>query len=428
MPGPLSHLTVLDLSRVLAGPWCTQLLADFGATVIKVERPGGGDDTRAWGPPFLKDAEGRDTGEAAYYLACNRGKLSVAIDFTSEGGRQLVRDLALGADVVVENYKVGGLAKAGLDYASLAPIHPGLVYCSITGFGQDGPYAERAGYDFIIQGMSGFMSVTGESDDLPGGGPQKAGIAITDLMTGMYAATAIQAALAHRDRTGEGQWIDCCLMDSAVAMMAVMDMNYLVGGKPPARIGNAHPNIVPYQVFACADGHLILAVGNDSQFAKFCEAAGRRAWAVDPRFARNADRVRNRAALVPMIAKAVRTRTLRDWLGALEPLGVPCGPIHALDQVFADPHVVARRLRRDLDHPLAGTVPQVAMPVRMSATPPGSTMAPPLLGQHTREVLRDRLGIDEEAIARLAEAGVIGLDASAHDREAVGRASARRSS
>ncbi len=407
MPGPLSHLVVLDLSRVLAGPWCTQLLADLGATVIKVERPGAGDDTRAWGPPFLKDRDGRDTAEAAYYLACNRGKRSVAIDFTTPDGRRLVRELAREADVLVENYKVGGLAKYALDYPSMAALNPRLVYCSITGFGQRGPYADRAGYDFIIQGMSGFMSVTGESDDLPGGGPQKAGIAITDLMTGMYAAVAIQAALAHRDRTGEGQHVDCCLMDSAVAMLAVMNMNYLVGGRVPGRVGNAHVNIVPYQTFACADGHVIVAVGNDGQFAKFCEAAGEPAWSSDPRFARNADRVRNRATLVPMIAEVVKARTMREWLDALEPLGVPCGPINTLDRVFADPHVVAHGMRRDLAHPLAGTVPQVAFPVGLSATPSGSDEAPPLLGQHTREVLRERLALDDAEIARLASAGVI---------------------
>ena len=409
MTGPLAHLTVLDLSRVLAGPWCTQLLADLGATVIKVERPGGGDDTRAWGPPFLKDREGNDTAEAAYYLACNRGKRSVAIDFTTPEGQRLVRALAKDADVLVENFMVGGRAKVGLDYDRLSRDNPRLVYCSITGFGQHGPYAERAGYDFIIQGMSGFMSVTGESDDVPGGGPQKAGIAITDLMTGMYAAVAIQAALAHRDRTGTGQRIDCCLMDSAVAMMAVMNMNYLVGGRAPSRIGNAHPNIVPYQAFAGADGHLIVAVGNDGQFVKFCEVAGRPEWARDARFAKNADRVRHRATLVPMIAEAMKRRTQRDWLDALESVGVPSGPINTLEQVFADPHVRAHGLRQDLAHPLAGTVPQVRVPFAMSATPPGTVEAPPLLGQHTREVLRERLSLPEADIDRLVQSGAIGI-------------------
>jgi formyl-CoA transferase len=409
MSGPLSHLTILDLSRVLAGPWCTQLLADLGATVVKIERPGTGDDTRAWGPPYLKDAQGRDTTEAAYYLCCNRGKLSVAVDFTTPDGQGIVRDLARQADVLVENFKVGALARYGLDYASLAPENPRLVYCSITGFGQDGPYADRAGYDFIIQGMSGFMSVTGERDDLPGGGPQKAGVAISDLMTGMYATVAIQAALAHRDRTGQGQWIDASLLDSAVAMMATMSHNYLVTGTPPGRLGNAHQNIVPYQVFACADGHLILAVGNDGQFAKFCGVAGRPEWASDPRFAKNADRVRHRDTLVPMVAAVVKTRTQKSWLDVLEPLGVPCGPISKLDQVFADPQLVARGLRKDLPHPLAGTVPQVTMPLRFSATPPSYDQSPPLLGEHTTRVLRERLGLDDARIAALAASGVIGV-------------------
>jgi len=409
MPGPLSHLVVLDLSRVLAGPWCTQLLADLGATVIKIERPGGGDDTRAWGPPYLKDAAGNDTSESAYYLSCNRGKLSVAVDFTAPEGRQIVLDLARQADVLVENFKVGGLEKCGLDYASVAALNPRLVYASITGFGQDGPCADRAGYDFIIQGMSGFMSVTGERDDLPGGGPQKAGIAITDLMTGMYTAVAIQAALAHRDRTGQGQWIDTCLFDSAVAMMAVMNLNYLVTGKPPGRAGNAHQNIVPYQVFACADGHLILAIGNDSQFAKFCEAAGKPGWAADPRYAKNADRVRNRDALVPLVADVMKSRRQRAWLEALEPLGVPCGPINRLDQVFADPQLAARGMRLDLPHPLAGTVPQVGTPIKFSASMPKPDRPPPLLGEHTAEVLRDRLAMSEDALAQLAARGVIGL-------------------
>jgi len=409
MSGPLSHLTILDLSRVLAGPWCTQLFADLGATVIKIERPGAGDDTRAWGPPYLKDESGRDTSEAAYYLSCNRGKLSVAVDFTTPDGQRIVRNLARQSDVLVENYKVGGLAKYGLDYATVAKANPRLVYASITGFGQNGPYADRAGYDFIIQGMSGFMSVTGERDDLPGGGPQKAGIAITDLMTGMFATVAIQAALAHRDRTGEGQWIDACLFDSAVAMMAVMNLNYLVTGTPPGRAGNAHQNIVPYQAFACADGHLILAVGNDSQFAKFCEAADRRAWAADERFASNADRVRHRAILVPLVAEVMRTRTQHAWLEALEALGVPCGPINRLDQVFADPQLAARGLRMDLPHPLAGSVPQVGTPIRFSATPAAYGRPPPLLGEHTAEVLRERLALDPRAIAALAARGVIGV-------------------
>jgi formyl-CoA transferase len=408
MPGPLAHLTVLDLSRVLAGPWCTQLLADLGATVIKIERPGTGDDTRAWGPPYLRDEAGRDTSEAAYYLACNRGKRSVAVDFTRPEGQAIVRDLARTADVLIENFKVGGLARYGLHYDAIRTVNPRLVYASITGFGQDGPYADRAGYDFIIQGMSGFMSVTGERDDLPGGGPQKAGVAITDLMTGMYASTAILAALAHRDRTGEGQHIDACLLDSAVAMMAVMNMNYLVTGMVPGRAGNAHQNIVPYQVFACADGHLILAVGNDGQFARFCEAAGRDEWARDTRFATNAARVRHRDVLVPMIAQVIATRSQHDWLRSLESRGVPCGPINRLDQVFADPQVRAREMRRELSHPLAGRVPQVVAPLKLSATPLDYPQAPPLLGEHTREVLGERLGLSPQRVVELAAAGVIG--------------------
>ncbi len=409
-PEPLAHLTVLDLSRVLAGPWCTQLLADLGATVIKIERPGTGDDTRAWAPPYLRDASGAETSEAAYYLACNRGKLSVAVDFTRPAGRDLVHALARQADVLVENFKVGGLARHGLDYATVAALNPRLVYASITGFGQDGPYAERAGYDFIIQGMSGFMSVTGERDDRPGGGPQKAGIAITDILTGMYAAVAIQAALAHRDRSGVGQHVDLALMDSAVAMMSVLNMNYFVTGDAPGRMGNAHPNIVPYEAFACADGHLILAVGNDSQFAKFCEVAGV-GWAQDPRFAKNADRVRNRDVLVPMVADVLRTRAQADWLASLEAAGVPGGPINRIDAVWRDPQVVARGMRIELPHPLAGTVPLVAPPFKLSGTPLAPERAPPLLGQHTREVLRERLGIADAELDRLAACGVIGLRA-----------------
>jgi formyl-CoA transferase len=409
MPGPLSHLVVLDLSRVLAGPWCTQLLADLGAEVIKIEKPGSGDDTRSWGPPFLKDTQGRDTGEAAYYLACNRGKKSVAIDFTQSEGQAIVCELARGADIVVENFKLGGLAKYGLDYAKLATVNPRLVYCSITGFGQTGPYAERAGYDFIIQGMGGFMSVTGERDDLPGGGPQKAGIAISDLMTGMYACTAILAAIAQRELNGAGQYIDVSLLDAQVAMMAVMNMNYLVSGTPPDRAGNAHQNIVPYQVFACADGHLILAVGNDAQFVRFCEVAGKPEWARDPRFAANAKRVKRRDVLVPLIEAVMHTRTQGEWLAALEAVGVPCGPINRLDQVFADPQVRARGMRFDLPHRLSGTVPQVGNPLHFSATPVAYTQAPPLLGEHTSAVLSQRLGVSAESLADLAARGVVEL-------------------
>ena len=407
MPGPLSHLVVLDLSRVLAGPWCTQLLADLGAEVIKIEKPGSGDDTRSWGPPFLKDTQGRDTGEAAYYLACNRGKKSVAVDFTQSEGQAIVRELARGADIVVENFKVGGLAKYGLDYAKLSTVNPRLVYCSITGFGQTGPYAERAGYDFIIQGMGGFMSVTGERDDLPGGGPQKAGIAISDLMTGMYACTAILAAITQREISGAGQYIDVSLLDAQVAMMAVMNMNYLVSGTPPDRAGNAHQNIVPYQVFACADGHLILAVGNDAQFARFCEIAGKTEWARDPRFAANAERVKRRDVLVPLIEAVMHSRTQGEWLAALEAVGVPCGPINRLDQVFADPQVRARGMRFDLPHRLSGTVPQVGNPLHFSATPVAYTQAPPLLGEHTLAVLSQRLSLSAESLADLAARGVV---------------------
>lgn len=409
MPGPLSHLTVLDLSRVLAGPWCTQLLADLGAEVIKIEKPVSGDDTRGWGPPFLKDTQGHDTGEAAYYLACNRGKKSVAVDFTRAEGQAIVRELARGADIVVENFKVGGLAKYGLDFPTLVAIDPRLVYCSITGFGQTGPYAERAGYDFIIQGMGGFMSVTGERDDLPGGGPQKAGVAISDLMTGMYACTAILAAVAHRELSGAGQYIDVSLFDTQVAMMAVMNMNYLVSGTAPGRAGNAHQNIVPYQVFACADGHLILAVGNDAQFARFCEVAGKPEWARDPNYAVNAERVQRRDVLVPMIEAVLRTRAQASWLTALEAVGVPCGPINRLDQVFADPQLRARGMRIDLPHPLAGTVPQVGNPLHFSATPVAYTRAPPLLGEHTSVVLSRRLGLSAESLADLAERGVVSV-------------------
>jgi crotonobetainyl-CoA:carnitine CoA-transferase CaiB-like acyl-CoA transferase len=406
-PAALHGLRVLDLTRVLAGPWCTQLLADLGADVIKVERPGSGDDTRGWGPPFLKDAAGHDTHEAAYYLAANRGKRSIAIDMAHPEGQALVRRLAQQADVLVENYKVGQLARYGLDYAALSAANPRLVYCSITGFGQTGPYKDRAGYDFIIQGLGGFMSVTGERDDLPGGGPQKAGVAVSDLMTGMYATVAILAAIEHRHTSGRGQAIDMALMDTMVAMLANLNTNYLTTGVAPRRAGNAHQNIVPYQVFAAADGHVIVAVGNDAQYAKFCEIAGRPDLARDPRFVRNAGRVRHREVLVPLLEAVVRARPVRFWTDGLEAAGVPCGPINSIAQAFADPQVQSRGMRIDLPHPSARQVPLVASPIKMSATPPVFERAPPLLGQHTDEILRGELGLDAARIAALRQSGVV---------------------
>ncbi len=407
LPRALGHIRVLDLSRVLAGPWCSQNLADLGADVIKIERPGCGDDTRAWGPPYAKDEAGNDTSEAAYYLSANRGKRSVTVDIASPGGQALVRELARHADVVLENFKVGQLKRYGLDYESLKALKPDLVYCSITGFGQDGPYAHRAGYDFLIQGMGGLMSVTGERDDLPGGGPQKAGVALTDLMTGMYATVAVLAALTHRDRTGEGQYIDMALLDTQVAMLANMGSNYLNSGKPPKRWGNAHANIVPYQTFACADGHIIVATGNDGQYQKFVEAGGRPELARDPRFATNPLRVRNRDTLVPILAEMVKTRARDEWIAQLEAVGVPCGPINDIGEVFANPQVRAREVALELPHPSAGKVRLVRSPIKMSATPATSDKAPPLLGQHTDEVLRDVLGKSEGEIAALREQGVV---------------------
>ena len=403
----LEHLRVLDLTRVLAGPWCTQLLADLGADVVKIERPGSGDDTRAWGPPYLKDAAGRDTTEAAYYLSANRGKRSVTVDISKAEGQQLVRKLAAAADIVVENYKVGQLARYGLDYARLAAENPRLIYCSITGFGQDGPYKDRAGYDFIIQAMGGFMSITGERDDLPGGGPQKAGVAVSDLMTGMYTTVAVLAAVAQRERTGTGQYIDMALFDTMIAMLANMNMNYLTTGRAPGRAGNAHQNIVPYQVFAAADGHVVIAVGNDGQYAKFCEIAGRPDLATDPRFATNAERVRNRAVLVPLLEAIVRERPAAFWAEKLEAAGVPCGPINSIAQALADPQAVARGIRIDLPHPTAGTVPLVGMPIRMSASSPSYERPPPLLGEHTDEVLREVAGLHADEIAALRLRGVL---------------------
>jgi crotonobetainyl-CoA:carnitine CoA-transferase CaiB-like acyl-CoA transferase len=407
----LDGIRVLDLSRVLAGPWCTQTLADLGADVIKIERPGTGDDTRTWGPPFLKDAQGRDS-EAAYYLGTNRNKRSVTCDIARPEGQALVRALAARCDVFVENFKVGDMARYGLDHASLQAVNPKLVYCSVTGFGQTGPYRERAGYDYAVQGMGGLMSVTGERDDL-GGGPQKVGVAVADLFTGMYASVAILAALRHADRTGEGQHIDMALLDTQVAMLANLGANYLVSGKAPQRAGNAHQNIVPYQVFEVApadDGgkdHLILAVGNDSQFARFCEVAGRPELARDARYARNQDRVRNRGELVPLLEGIMRTRRKADWLAALEAAKVPCGPINNIAEVFADPQVQARGMVDTWQHPVHPDLRLVASPMKLGATPVRTDLPPPLLGQHTEQVLQELLGWDAARIAQLRNDKVI---------------------
>jgi crotonobetainyl-CoA:carnitine CoA-transferase CaiB-like acyl-CoA transferase len=408
--GALSHLKVLDLSRVLAGPWASQLLADLGAEVTKIEKPGSGDDTRAWGPPWLADGEGSATRESAYYLCTNRNKRSVTLDITRPEGQAIVRELAADADVLIENFKVGGLAAYGLDYASLRTLNPQLVYCSITGFGQDGPYAARAGYDFLIQGMGGLMSITGRADGDAGAGPQKVGVALTDILTGLYATVAIQAAVAHRDRdgyrAGEGQHIDLALLDVQVACLANQALNYLVAGTAPRRMGNGHPNIVPYQDFPTADGHMILAIGNDAQFARFCAIAGHAEWSADARFASNAARVRHRDELLPLIRAATAARTTAEWIALLEPAAVPCGPINDLAGVFADPQVIHRGLRVDLPHAAGGTAPQVANPIRLSATPVDYRHAPPLLGQDTDETLR-RLGRDAAEIARLRAAGIV---------------------
>ena len=405
--GALSHLRVLDLSRVLAGPWAGQILADLGAEVIKVERPGNGDDTRAWGPPFLKDAYGESTGEAAYYLSANRNKQSVTIDFTKPQGQQLVRELAAKSDILIENFKVGGLEAYGLDYASLKVLNPDLIYCSITGFGQTGPYAKRAGYDFMVQGLGGLMSLTGRPEGEEGAGPVKVGVALTDILTGLYSTVAILAALAHRQHDGGGQHIDMALLDVQVACLANQAMNYLTTGVAPQRLGNAHPNIVPYQDFPTADGDFILTVGNDSQFRKFAEVAGRPEWADDPRFATNTRRVANRSELVPLIRQATVFKTTAEWVTQLEGVGVPCGPINDLAQVFADPQVQARGLALQLPHALAGLVPQVASPIRLSETPVEYRNAPPLLGEHTRQVLEQVLGLKAGAVEALRQSGVV---------------------
>ncbi|WP_060499799.1 CaiB/BaiF CoA-transferase family protein [Pseudomonas sp. NBRC 111133] len=405
--GALSHLRVLDLSRVLAGPWSGQILADLGADVIKVERPGSGDDTRAWGPPFLRDAAGDNTSEAAYYLSANRNKRSVTIDFTQPEGQRLVRELAAKSDIVIENFKVGGLAAYGLDYQSLKAVNPQLIYCSITGFGQTGPYAKRAGYDFMIQGLGGLMSLTGRPEGEEGAGPVKVGVALTDILTGLYSTVAMLAALAHRDQAGVGQHVDMALLDVQVACLANQAMNYLTTGNSPRRLGNAHPNIVPYQDFPTADGDFILTVGNDGQFRKFAEVAGQPQWADDPRFVTNKQRVANRAELIPLIRQATVFKTTAEWVSQLEAAGVPCGPINDLAQMFQDPQVLARGLAVSIAHPLAGSVPQVASPIRLSETPVEYRRAPPLLGEHTEVVLEEVLGLEAGEVQRLRDAGVL---------------------
>jgi crotonobetainyl-CoA:carnitine CoA-transferase CaiB-like acyl-CoA transferase len=406
--GPLAGVRILDLSRVLAGPWATQTLADLGAEVIKIERPGSGDDTRQWGPPFARDAAGRDTTESAYYLSTNRGKQSVAIDLANPEGAQLVRQLAGRCDVLVENFKVGGLAKYGLAYENLKAAHPTLIYCSISAFGKDGPDADKPGYDAMIQAMGGLMSITGLPDGEPGGGPQKVGVAVVDLMTGMYAVAAITAALYERRASGRGQWIDLALLDTQLGWLANQNLNFLVTGKAPRRQGTAHPNIVPYQAFATSDGFLMLAVGNDRQFASWCEVAGCADLVADERFATNAARVAHRAILVPQVAARLATRTTRDWLDALNRANVPCGPINDIAQAFAEPQIRHRGMRIELPHPAAGRVPGVKNPINYSRTDLEYRQAPPLLGEHTAAVLSRELGLTEPELGRLRGTGVIG--------------------
>ena len=404
MAGPLAGFRVLDLSRILAGPWASQMLADLGAEVIKIERPGQGDDTRAWGPPYMPDESGEPTSEAAYFHAANRGKKSVCIDMASTRGQKIIVQLVSNCDVLIENFKVGGLKKYGLDYDSLKAINPKLVYCSITGFGQTGPYSERAGYDFMIQAMGGLMSVTGEAD----GEPMKVGVALADVMTGLYAANAIQAALIHQLRSGKGQYIDLALLDVQVATLANQAMNYLASGNNPHRLGNAHPNIVPYQAFQTADGYIILAVGNDAQFARFCDLAGCGDLAADERFQKNSNRVKNRNALIPELIDVLKTRTTDCWLEQLNQKGIPCGPIANIDQVFDNPQVRHRGMRIELDHPTAGKLPSVANPINLSQSPINYDKAPPLLGQHTEQVLGELLELDAAQIDQLKSDGIIG--------------------
>src|SRR5258708_3585653 len=407
MAGPLSHIRVLDLSRVLAGPWAGQNLADLGAEVIKVERPKVGDDSRAFGPPWVKDKEGRETRDSAYFTSANRGKKSITVNVARPEGQDLIRALARQCDVLIENYKHGDLARYGLGYDDLKSVNPRLVYCSVTGFGQTGPYRERPGYDFMIQGMGGMMSITGEPDGAPGGGPQRAGVPIADIITGMYASIAICAALANRTQTGKGQHLDLALLDSQIALLAYQNTNYFSTGSPPKRIGNLHPNIVPYQPFRTSDGEVILACGNDNLYGKFCEAAGCAELVRDPRFVTNGKRVENRAELTRLLGDVFKKRTKREWLELLEAAGVPNGPINDVAQVYEEPQVKARGVRIELEHAGAGKLPLVASPMRFSETPVEPRLAPPLLGQHTDEVLRGLLAKSDAEIARLRAGGVI---------------------
>jgi formyl-CoA transferase len=407
MAGPLSHIRVLDLTRVLAGPWAAQNLADLGAEVIKVERPKKGDDSRAYGPPWVKDENGKETKEAAYFMAANRGKKSITIDIAKPQGQAIVRELAKRADVLLENYKTGDLARYKLSYDDLKELNPGLIYCSITGFGQTGPYRERPGFDFMVQGMGGFMSVTGERDDRPGGGPQRAGVPIVDIMTGMYSTIAVCAAIASREKTGQGQFIDMALLDTQIGILANQGMNFLATGEAPGRLGNTHPNIVPYQSFKTKDGDIILACGNDNLFNKFCDVAGAPHLPKDARFATNGTRVSNRAAMDEVLIPIFKTRTTAQWVSDLEKGGVPCGPINNLKDVFDDPHVQARGMRIELPHATAGKVPLIRSPMRFSGTPVEHTAGPPTLGQHTDEVLAKTLGKSADEIAALKAEGIV---------------------
>ena len=405
--GALNHLRVLDLSRVLAGPWCGQNLADLGADVIKVERPITGDDTRQWGPPFLKNSEGQETTESAFYLAINRNKRSITVDISKPEGQEIIKKLVLESDIVIENYKVGQLRKYGLDYDSLKALKNDLIYCSITGFGQTGPYAHRPGYDYIVQGMGGFMSVTGEKEDLPGGGPQKAGVAIADIFTGMYATSAILAAVVHRDRTGIGQYIDLSLLDVQIATMCNVASNYLTSGVSPKSWGNASANIVPYQTFKASDGWIIVAAGNDSQFRHFVESGHEPQLADDPRFSTNPERVRHRAELDPLLQKMVLKKTKKEWIELLDTANVPCGPINNFKEVFENEQVIARQIKMEMPHPTAGKVNLVRSPMRLSETPVVENRPPPLLGEHTLEILQEKLGLTELQIKSLKDQGII---------------------